>query len=497
MEKKSYVVAIDLGTSNVVVAVGETTTDKKLKLLAVTSSPSAGVEGGQIVNIALVGDAVDKAVDQIETSLNIRITEAYIGVSGDFIRCSSLTDHVFATDDQNGICQADVDAIFDRMRNVKSPAGEIIMEINPQSYTVDNGLEVKNPIGSFGRKLYSTFNFTLCEEEPLNRFKRALTLRGINPLKVFSGAMTTYHSVVTPDEKEDGVAVVDLGAGKTDVCVIYKDTVRYIASIPMGGDIIDQDIQTMGVLEKHIETLKHRYGSALADLIETDMKIRVPFSRQRFTEILLSNLATAIEARLMDIAEFVRQEIKDSGFSHKIYSVVLTGGGAKLKSVDELFRRTLKMDVRIATPTVNIEPESQEIADDAAHSNVIGLLLRGLKEGECNIVERQAPLAQPAQQSTAFTPPVAQSTPAQQPVAQPQQSYQPTPTPQDEGLLQPKPITAQGQSTVEPEAPQSSHEQEEYQEPASKPKRESFLEKIKRKAEEFNNNFGGADDEEV
>ena len=154
MERKNYIVAVDLGSSSVRVAVGEKTDGGLMEIACVVSKPVEGVRAGKIENIELVSQAVCEAFGEVEEQLGIHITEAYAGISGDFVRCARHTDHVFVYDPQNGVNQKDVDALFDRMRNVQAPDDETIMERVPQNYAVDDDREVRNPVGSFGKKLF-------------------------------------------------------------------------------------------------------------------------------------------------------------------------------------------------------------------------------------------------------------------------------------------------------------------------------------------------------
>ncbi|WP_290540415.1 cell division protein FtsA [Alistipes sp.] len=390
MEKKNYTVAVDLGCSSVVVAVGEKMPEGLLDVACVVTKPVEGVNAGRIENIELVSCAIREAVAEAEQQLGIRITEAYAGISGDFVRCARHTDHVFVYDPQNGVNQKDVDALFDRMRNVQAPDDETIMERVPQNYMVDDSQEVRNPVGSFGKKLSSTFNFILCLKTPMQRLDMALKRLGIRMLGVMSDALATAEAVLLPDEKEEGVAVVDVGGGVTDVTVYYRNVVRYVASIPMGASAINRDIRTMSVPEKHVESLKQKYGSAVAELAPEDKLIRVNGRTAREAkDILLRNLATVIEARATDIAEFVQQEIKDSGYAGKLaYGIVLTGGSSKLKDLDELFRRVTGMDVRVALPEAGITEEAKEKVADAAFSTAVGILLKGAELGGCAVIER-------------------------------------------------------------------------------------------------------------
>ncbi len=393
MERKNHIAAIDLGSANVVVAVGAKGADGNVDVRCVVSKPVEGVHAGKIENIELVSQAIQAAVQAAEQQTGVRITEAYAGISGEFVRCARHTDHVFVDDPVNGIKRKDVDALFDRMRNVQAPDEESIMERIPQNYVVDDEQEVKNPVGSFGKKLSSTFNFILCLKTPMQRLDMAMRRLGIRMQGVVSDALAVPEAVLSPDEKEEGVAVVDIGAGVTDVTVYYHNVVRYIASIPMGASAINRDIRTMGVPEKHVESLKLQYGSAVAELAPDDKLIRVSGRTARDAkDILLRNLATVIEARATDIAEFVQQEIKDSGYAGKLaFGIVLTGGSAGLKHIDELFRRVTGLEVRVAVPDMGISEASKETVALPAYAAAAGILIKVLGENGEPTAARQAP----------------------------------------------------------------------------------------------------------
>lgn len=507
MEKKNYTVAIDLGCSTVVVAVGEKSPTGAMSVVSVVSKPSDGMKAGQIENIELVSRSIREALNETEERLGVRITEAYAGISGDFVRCARHTDHVFVYDPQNGVSQHDVDALFDRMRNVQAPDDETIMERIPQNYMVDDNQEVRNPVGSFGKKLSSTFNFILCQRTPMQRLDMALKRVGVKLLGFFPNALVTPESLLSPDEKEEGVAVVDVGGGVTDVTVYWRNVVRYVASIPMGASAINRDIRTMSVPEKHVESLKQKYGSAVAELAPEDKLIRVSGRTARDAkDILLRNLATVIEARAMDIVEFVLQEIRDSGYAGKLsYGLVLTGGSAKLKDLDELFRRVSGLDVRVAAPEMGLTEESAGKVSDPACSTVVGLLLKGAAKGGCVVVERPAQAAQPTAGSAGvagtdptmrrpYTPTQPAGIPTQpgQP-AQPVQPGQRTQTP----LQQAATGTGDGTQPATPRQPGAPTPYvDEEETPRAKPKRD-WGTIFQRTFDKINKSFSAGDDEEI
>ena len=417
MNKKNYVVAIDLGSSKIAIAVAEKQSDGLLNVVSLVSKPVKGVDTGRIDNAVLVGQAIGEALKKVEKDLNIHITEAYAGISGEFVSCARCADFVFTEDPIKGVTQKDVDALFERVRNVRVADDMLIMDRIPQKYMMDDLREVDTPVGSFGKKLSSTFNFILCEQTPVKRLEMALNEQGIKLLDVLPDAIATAEAVLLPEEREEGVVMVDIGSGLTDVAVWYHNVVRYIASIPMGASAIDRDIRTWGIPEKYVENLKLQFGSAVVDLVPETKAIRSNGRMIRgINEIPLRNVTTVIEARATDIVEFVQQELKDSGYAAKLpCGIVLTGGSAKLQDLDELFRRKTGMEVRVAAATENgLAKESANLAypegkpkegeeqkyyyplADPANATVIGLLLQGAARGICNCTDNNpAPVPTP------------------------------------------------------------------------------------------------------
>lgn len=498
MEKKSYTVAIDLGSSSVVVAVGSKREDGTLGIEAVVSKPVEGVKAGRIDNIEQTGNAIREAVAEVETTLGVRITEAYAGISGEFVRCARHTDHVFTYDPQNGVNQGDVDALFDRMRNVQAPDDETIMERIPQHYMVDDAEEVRNPVGSFCKRLSSTFNFILCSKTPLQRLDMALRRLGIRMLGVFPNALATPEAVLTCEEKEEGVAVVDIGGGVTDVTVYFRGVPRYVATIPMGASAINRDIRSQSIPEKHVESLKCKYGSAVAELAPEDKLIRVSGRTAREAkDILLRNLATVIEARATDIVEFVQQEIRDSGYAERLaYGIVLTGGSAQLKDIDELFRRVTGMDVRVASAETGISDDSREMVSNTAYATVVGLLLKGAGIGSCNVIEDKSGLT-PRRSMGAPAPGFQSPQPQVRPQAQP---YTPTrPSAETVNAAYARREAARAESAAADSQPDDTDEEPTTQPPVQEPvrKERNWRSIFKKTLDKINEGFNAADDEEI
>lgn len=309
---------------------------------------------------------------------------------------------------------------------------------------------------------------------------------------MYANALATGAAVLSADEKEEGAAVVDIGGGVTDVAVYYRNVPRYIASIPIGAGAINNDIRTLGILERHVDSLKRKFGSAVAELAPENKMVSVKGRTAKETkEILLRNLAVVIESRVRDIAEYVAQEIKDSGFGDKLaYGIVLTGGSAQLQHIDELFRRTTGMEVRIGTAEEAVDAASKEQAASPACATAIGLLLSGAAHGDCAVTDlprQSSAAAQPAgpavQRATPYAAPAKPASPAAPQPAGPRPAVAPAPVP---------PVTEAPAPAAETTAPRAA-----AAEPAHRQRR-GLLDKLKQSlGNRLDDFFTGSEDEEI
>ncbi len=385
MEKRNYIAALDTGSSSVTIAVGSQDADGKLVIADIVTRPMQGVTRGDITNRQQVSEAVRDLVAEVEQKTGTSISVVYTGTSGRHIKCANHDYFVFVGERSDGeIRREDVTALHDGMNNVQAEEGQRILDRIPQRYVVDGRDTVKDPVGRFGKKLETTFNFVLGSSTLIDRLEKTLQALGVRSRKTFASAIASAEAVILPEEKEMGVAVVDLGAGTTDLCVWHDNAVRFVRGIPFGAADINSDIHQQGILEKHVEGLKTKFGVALSDLVENDKLIaitgRSPREKQ---EISLRNLAIIIENRLREIIGFVVDEIGDSGYAGRLSGgIVLTGGGSQLPGIDELFREATGMEVRLALPDVSVADESLAKAQNPAHATVIGLLLKAFSDGE-------------------------------------------------------------------------------------------------------------------
>ena len=298
---------------------------------------------------------------------------------------------------------------------------------------------MKNPVGSYSPQLSSTYNFILCEHMVKDRLLRVFMGVGIKIRNLYAGAAVIGESVLNNDEKEEGVAVVDIGTGVTDVAVYYGGVLRYIATIPMGGAVINADIRAYAgtIPAKMVESLKCRYGSAVVSQTPDEL-ITVKGGSRAIKPIQRLNLAAVIEARMSDIAEYVWAEIKESGYAKKLAAgIVLTGGTSALANIADLFQKITKQEVRVACAEMGVATESLEKVSSPNLTMAVSLLLRGAKVGPCPVGQLQTPVRAKEEVSQEVEAPKVNApvADAQQPV-QPAQPVQNTPVQQTEQAAQ-------------------------------------------------------------
>ena len=390
--KGKQIVAIDVGSSNVVIAVGNVEEDGLVTIRGIVSEPVDGISAGHVENSEMVSKAVIAAKERIEAELGIKISEAYAGLSGDFIRCAQVTDMVYVQDElhngSNQITQRDVDELDRRMKSVKLPDNqEIVLAMKPLRYKIDER-EVEVPVGAYGRELWATYNFILCNRIMSDRLRLCLQRNGITVKDMVPNAMILHKTVASTDDMQDGAVIVDFGGGVTDVSVLYGGKVRYVASIPIGATSINDDIRSLSIPSNYIEDLKIQFGSAVADCAIDDVIVFQTSKHRPVKNILRKNLAIVIEARLKEIAEWIRREIKEAGCGSKFSpTLILTGGGSQMRDIEKLFARELDIeDVRIMHPEYGFTEESMlEHISSPADTTVASLLVHGAEVGACSV----------------------------------------------------------------------------------------------------------------
>ena len=476
--------AIDVGSSNVVIAVGSVAEDGRVEILGIVSEPIEGINAGRVVNIETAGRAVRAAKERIEAQLNITITEAYAGLSGDFVRCVPVTDHVYVQDElcngSNQITQRDVDDLDRRMRSVKLPDDrEEIIAMEPLCYTIDDK-EVDIPVGAYGHVLAATYNFILCDRSMRDRLRQCLQRQGITIKDFVANAFVSHLSVATTEDVEEGCIVIDLGGGITDVTVLLGGKVRYMASIPIGADSINNDIRTYGIPANYIDSLKIKYGSAMRELAVEDKIVFQAARRGTTKSILRRNLAAIIEARLLEIIEWIKREIKIANCGNSFNPVVLlTGGGAEMQHIEELFARELRVDeVRTVFPEYGFTENMTQHITTSAQAMVASLLIYGAKHGCCSVAVRQS-------QVRGETPKTTPTHPIEDTEVHPKQPT-PAPEPKREVKIEPKRPTV---------TPLDDEDDGDIFVTEGDEKRKNWRNKMKNLFDKMSNSFTGNEDE--
>lgn len=406
MENIEYVAAVDLGTTKVVIAVARRADKNKVEIIALKELNSQGVIKGDVRNGEMASRVLKEVKAKIEAELNISIQEVYIGISGQHIKCSKATGYVFVQNSDREVSEVseyDVKRLRDDMKNSVIPIGQTIIAVLPQSYTLDDETDITEPVGMEGRRLEARFNLIIGEDAAIERIRRTFNRVGFNVAGIILQPLASSEAVLSEDEKELGVAVVDIGGGTTDLCIFYDKIIRHIAVTPIGGNIINKDIKAYGILERHVEKLKVNFGEAIAEKAQNEKYINIPsVSGQAPKEIAVKALAGIIEARMEDIIDFVASEIDRCGLKGKLGAgLVLTGGGATLKNLDQLFRAKFGCEVRVALPTIHLTPESAEKIANPKYSTIAGLLIDAIRTGKYTDIvvleEPQAPIVRPTQ----------------------------------------------------------------------------------------------------
>ncbi|MFI3294532.1 MAG: cell division protein FtsA [Rikenellaceae bacterium] len=417
-EPNKYIAAVDLGTTKVAIAVGRKAENNKIEILSVKEVHSEGVIKGDLKNLEQAASAIREVKAQIEKELSLTLSQVLVGISGQHIKCINDTGNVFVRNSNQGISEItaeDVQNLISLMHRKSVGVGKTIINVLPQIYKVDEESDISEPVGMEGKRLEAKFNIIVGEESAIERVRRCFERVGMQMIEPVLQPLASAEAVLSEDEKELGVAVIDIGGGTTDLCIYYDKIIRHIAVIPIGGNIVNKDIKSIGVLNKHIEKLKTTFGEAIASKTPAEKYIKLrPVSGQPAKEVPLRTLACIIEARMYDIIDLVKIEIERGTAGVKLGAgIVLTGGGANLKNLDLLFRSKLQTEVRVASPTTQLTAESLEKVASPKFSTLSGIMVDALRRNVYTDVEviEQPVVVEPVAAAPTPTP---ETTPYQQ-----------------------------------------------------------------------------------
>ncbi len=378
-----HIVAINIGTSQIQIAVGKINHDE-LEVVAYSKYPNTGMSRGEIMNIQRNTDALKITINDIEDILeDFKITHAYANLSGYKIRVAKENKSSLRPKPDTTITSSELDDIESELLKGKYGESEKVYYISPQSFTLDdyNNVGYLDIEGMTGKNFNSYYKLFIGPSKYHTFSNSILKRNNISPDKIFLGATATASAILTDDDKELGVALIDLGAGTTDLSIYHTHTLRHLSIIPFGGDSITRDIQQIcKVGTKRAEEIKIHYGSCISKYSQGSKSIMI--SNDKNNTINLKLLSEVVEARTLEILATIKKEIEKSGYAHKLMGgVILTGGGANLAGIKTLAQKVLGMDVRVlgANNEVITKSKINEIYDIEA-SSVAGILIEALKD---------------------------------------------------------------------------------------------------------------------
>jgi cell division protein FtsA len=380
--KGKIVAAVDIGTTKIVTLVGQLSEQGKLEVLGISQTASKGVKRGVVLNIEETVNAIQTTSAEAIKQSGIQFNEVFVGIAGQHIKSVRNRGYINRDSYDDEIKRDDLQNLIADMYKIPVDVGEEIIHVLPQNYIVDNETGVKNPVGMFGKRLEANFHIVIGQISSARNIEKCINRVGLEVKQLVLEPLASSAAVLTDDEKEAGVALVDIGGGTTDVAVYYDDVIRHTAVIPFGGNVITRDIKEgCAILQRQAESLKVQFGSALGDLAQDDKVVTIPgISGRDPKEISFKSLAYIIQSRMEEIIDAVIYEIENSGFMDKLSAgIVLTGGGSMLKHLNQLVKFKTGMDVRIGFPGEKLVAETPEEINQPMFSTSVGLLLKGLE----------------------------------------------------------------------------------------------------------------------
>ncbi len=382
MEEREIIVGLDIGTTKIACIVGRINEFGKVEIIGMGRSESLGVRNGVVSNINHTVDSIKRAVEIAAERSGEEIDEVLVGIAGQHIRSlqhqGMLTRKVKDFDEE--ISQKDIDDLIEDMNQLVMSPGEEIIHVLPQEYIVDNERGIKDPIGHAGVRLEANFHIITGKVNAARNIYKSVSKADLDVIKLVLEPLASADAVLSEEEKEAGVVLVDIGGGTTDIAIFQDGIIRHTAVIPFGGNIITDDIASgCSILRKHAEQLKVKFGSALSsDSMENQIVCIPGFSGREPKEISVRNLSNIIQARVEEVIEQVIYEIKSSGYEKRLIAgIVLTGGGSQLKNLPQLVEYLSGYETRMGYPTEHLGKGNADELASPMYATGIGLVLKG------------------------------------------------------------------------------------------------------------------------
>lgn len=383
--KSELAIALDIGTTKVCAIAGRRDRHGKLEVVGFGKVNSEGVLRGVVSNIEKTVKAISEAVASAQRSAGTDFKVVHVGIAGQHIKSLQHRGILTRDNDHTEISQRDIDRLISDMYKLVLPPGDKILHVIPQEYTVDNEQGITDPIGMSGIRLEANFHIITGQISASNNIYRCVERTGLRVSNMTLEPIASASAVLSEEEKEAGVALVDMGGGTTDITIFKDGIIRHTAVVPFGGNVITKDIKEgCTVMGQQAEKLKIKFGAALADEVYDNRIITIPGLRGRdHKEVSEKNLARIIQARVEEILDYVLWEIRRSGFERKLIAgIVLTGGGALLNHIDKLTEYHTGMSTRIGVPVEHLAHGYHEQLSSPIYATGVGLLMKGLDDLE-------------------------------------------------------------------------------------------------------------------
>ena len=388
MENNKIAVGLDIGTTKIVAMVGRYNEYGKLEILGIGKTKSLGVHRGVVNNITQTIQSIQQAVQDAETAAGVKITEVIVGIAGQHIRSLQHSDYITRIDSETVISESDIDTLCNQVFKLVMLPGEEIIHVLPQEFKVDGQSEITEPIGMYGGRLEANFHVVVGQVSSIKNIGRCVKSAGLELSGITLEPLASANAVLGQEEKEAGVALIDIGGGTTDLAIFKDGIIRHTAVIPFGGNVITEDIKEgCSIIEKQAELLKIKFGSAWPGENKENEIVSIPGLRGREPkEITLKNLSKIIHARVVEIIEQVYLEIKNYGHEEQkkklIAGIVLTGGGSQLLHLKQLVEYITGMDTRVGFPNEHMAGDSDAEVTSPMYATAVGLVLNSLDDYE-------------------------------------------------------------------------------------------------------------------
>ena len=388
MKEQNLAVGLDIGTTKIVAMIGRKNEYQKIEVIGYGRSKSVGVKRGVVTNITQTIQSIQQAIEEAEASSGIKINDITVGIAGQHIRSLHHSDYITRPNSDSVINDEDIDRLNAQVHKLGMMPGEEIIHVIAQEYKVDTEPNIIEPVGMYGGRLEANFHVVVGQVASIRNIGRCITSAGLNLKNITLEPLASAEAVLGAEEKEAGVALIDIGGGTTDLAIFKDGIIRHTAVIPFGGNVITNDIKEgCAIIEKQAELLKVKFGSAWPAENKDSEIVSIPGLRGREPkEITLKNLSKIIHARITEIIEQVYQEIKKYGHDTKqgrlIAGIVITGGGAQIKHLTQLVEYITGMNTRIGYPNEHLANDSDEELSSPIFATSVGLLMSGLNQLE-------------------------------------------------------------------------------------------------------------------